>query len=312
MKSRTPLAGLCAFLAATSSGMVTAICTRSGIPESSSLASKRCGSDAPPEAALRTARRLQAEIDRGDVNSNAKSSLMQKRADYLIIPTYLHVIEAKGEQGFVQEQWLHDQFVLRNITWTINDFWAEDAFNAQKEKGLTLRQGGYDELNIYFETGLMAGDKSTGVCSFPVEDPVNEGEEGTPYAILDGCHVNPGTLPGGPGQVWQPNDNKGKLATHEVGHWFGLLHTFSGTSCTGDGDFVDDTPQEQDPTNGGCPIGKDSCPDLPGLDPIHNYMDYADQDCQTEFTPGQEERMYHSFKTFRKGRSFDIHNLQPI
>jgi hypothetical protein len=33
---------------------------------------------------------------------------------------------------------------------------------------------------------------------------------------------------------------------------------------------------------------------------------------QTEFTPEQEERMYHSFNTLRKGRAFNLHKLSPI
>ena len=48
------------------------------------------------------------------------------------------------------------------------------------------------------------------------------------------------------------------------------------TSCSaGDpGDYIDDTPQEGASTDG-CPTGKDSCPKIPGLDPINNYMDYS-------------------------------------
>ena len=70
--------------------------------------------------------------------------------------------------------------------------------------------------------------------------------------------------------------NLGKTAVHEVGHWFGLLHTFQDNTCdSGDaGDFIDDTPRQSVSTDG-CPVGKDSCPDQPGLDPIHNFMDYG-------------------------------------
>lgn len=54
----------------------------------------------------------------------------------------------------------------------------------------------------------------------------------------------------------------------------GLLHTFQGYSCTGTGDLIADTPVQIDATRG-CPVGLDTCPDQPGLDPIHNYMDYS-------------------------------------
>ncbi len=72
-----------------------------------------------------------------------------------------------------------------------------------------------------------------------------------------------------------PGYNEGKTAMHEVGHWFGLLHTFQSEACSpGGGDFVVDTPQESTPTSG-CPVGKDSSPLEPRLDPIPNFMDYS-------------------------------------
>lgn len=68
-------------------------------------------------------------------------------------------------------------------------------------------------------------------------------------------------------------------------------------------DFVDDTPQQFDFTDG-CPKageeGYDTCPNLPGVDPIHNYMGYASDDCVTEFTPGQWRRMYIIWSLFRQ------------
>ena len=58
--------------------------------------------------------------------------------------------------------------------------------------------------------------------------------------------------------------------------------------CNAKGDFVDDTPPMRVPTRG-CPEGKDTCRE-PGLDPIHNYMDYSDDACYDQFTAGQVAR----------------------
>jgi hypothetical protein len=63
--------------------------------------------------------------------------------------------------------------------------------------------------------------------------------------------------------------DQGETATHEVGHWLNLEHTFFG-ACNAKGDFVDDTPAQKVPTNG-CPEGKDTCND-PGLDPIQHGL----------------------------------------
>ncbi|EEY21416.1 metalloprotease MEP1 [Verticillium alfalfae VaMs.102] len=127
----------------------------------------------------------------------------------------------------------------------------------------TTRAGDYGTLNVYFYTDMDPG--VSGICNLP---SLGGGED--PFIWNDPCHILAATMPSDGVEGVQ-----GKTAVHEVGHWFGLLHTFHGSTCNPfGGDMVDDTPQESLATTG-CPVEKDSCPEQPGLDPIHNYMDYS-------------------------------------
>ncbi|HEX6056006.1 MAG TPA: M43 family zinc metalloprotease [Intrasporangium sp.] len=92
--------------------------------------------------------------------------------------------------------------------------------------------------------------------------------------------------------------HRSSTLTHEVGHWMMLHHTFN-NGCSASGDFVADTPKEA-PPQFNCPVGADSCA-APGLDPIHNFMDYTQDECMNMFTEGQAERMSDGWLAFRAG-----------
>lgn len=184
---------------------------------------------------------------------------------------------------------------LQSISRDLNDSIAEMSFRvdggsiggstpAIEEFWKRTRTGPYRSLHVYFYERF---DNFIGICSFPDVD-----REESEY-WLDACHVTIDSLPGSADQYF----NLGKATVHEVGHWFGLFHVFSG-GCLGDGDFVDDTPaQEQSPP--GCAAERDSCPDQPGVDSIHNYMDYTADACWEEFTPGQVDRMHSLYEEIR-------------
>ncbi len=224
------------------------------------------------------------------------------------VPTYIHVI-TDGATGNVTQAQIEKQmdvlnlsfagfyggadsgirFELEGVTRTDNAAWhTMNSFADEIAAKQALRQGGPDALNIY--TGTAAGN--LGFAYYPSILKTN----GKKFQFLDGAVIHYGSFPDGP----IANFNLGFTVTHEVGHWLGLAHTFE-QGCIGHGDYVDDTPAMVIPSSG-CPIGKDTCEKKPGLDPIHNYMDYSFDTCYNQFTPDQAERMQAQFIHFRTGR----------
>ncbi|MBX2821095.1 MAG: zinc-dependent metalloprotease [Rhodothermaceae bacterium] len=115
-------------------------------------------------------------------------------------------------------------------------------------------------------------------------------------------------LPGGP---FDPDFDAGITLVHEMGHYFSLRHPYE-RGCLPDadkGDFVGDTPPAVNSWFRQCPTAADSCPTLPGNDPVNNFM-YATTDaCRTVWTPGQIDRMQAKVIEFRPqigGQDIDL------
>jgi hypothetical protein len=223
-----------------------------------------------------------------------------KRQDPVRVPVYFHVLH-DGSTGNIPDSMIRRQidvlnaahggsgpgadtkftFSLRTITRTDNASWYHDPLRYERRYKSHLHRGGAGTLNLY---SADMGVQMLGWSTFPWRykaDPK-----------MDGVVVHPQSLPGGRIR----NFNLGHTATHEIGHWLGLYHTFQG-GCSEAGDYVADTPPERDPTNG-CPASKDTCP-APGRDPIHNFMDYAFDTCMNQFTGGQGTRMHHAWQVYR-------------
>ena len=119
----------------------------------------------------------------------------------------------------------------------------------------------------------------------------------------------------GPSYLLTSPYNQGRTATHEIGHWLGLIHIWGdGSNCNTNTDYCADTPVAKD-ANYGCPTGTDSCTLKSGLDMIENYMDYTNDICMSIFTQDQKTRMVAvmnnsprrvSLKTSTKGNALTL------
>lgn len=254
----------------------------------------RCGTVEPDEG-------LQAELNEAFVSRPASTNTTKARS----VDTYVHVVtsaskRSKYTQAMVEEQMevMNDAYQTLGVTFntvsinfTINEAWASAAMDSTAEYNMksALHQGSYSDLNLYFTSDLPNG--LLGFCYFPLSSPSNKDR------ILDGCMCLADSMPGGT----STNYDKGYTAVHETGHWFGLYHVFQGSSCSGSGDYVSDTPIQKTATSG-CPATQDSCPNSPGNDSIHNFMDYSYDDCMYEFTDDQVDRAVSLYDQQRAGK----------
>jgi len=220
------------------------------------------------------------------------------------VPVYFHVV-TDGTNGDVSDRTINQQIQVLNQTYnasrggvpsgfrffvagvdhTVKPAWygANPGDPAEVAMKRALHQGGSDTLNVYTTSG---GDY-LGWATFP--------SSFANHPWYDGIVIDYRSMPGG---AYGTRFSLGFTLTHEAGHWFGLYHTFQG-ACGGLGDHVGDTPAEAKPNFGNCPDDRDTCPDKPGFDPVHNYMDYSFDRCYEEFTGGQVSRMQDQWLYYR-------------
>ena len=178
------------------------------------------------------------------------------------------------------------RFGLQSTDLTVNRDWyhSDVGTAAERQMKRALHVGDAGVLNLYVvKPPRQSG--TLGWATFP--------QSSDRYPRLDGVVISTASVAGGSAYGY----NKGDTAVHEVGHWLGLYHTFQG-GCTRRNDRVADTPAERTP-HFTCERGRDTCKDMPGNDPIHNFMDYSYDTCMWTFSPDQDERMLQAWAAYR-------------
>lgn len=280
------------------------------------LVSARCGTPQPNESI----KALHAAYQAHEAASAKQPA--RRQAGYAI-NTYINVIVSgvSEDEGNIPQSWIDNQldvlnqaysntgftFNLIDVVYILNASWRQIQYASDTEYAMKseLRRGNYNDLNVYLDTiaPTPQGDQLLGYATFP--DQANQRTFN-----LDGVVVDPGTLPGGSLSPY----NLGITLVHEVGHWLSLFHTFEAHGnntetggCYGSGDYIFDTPAEGSFASD-CPTDRDTCTGSvqddndtsePGADPVHNYMDYTNDSCLTQFTQGQIDRMVTSYSDTR-------------
>lgn len=316
-------------LALTTAGFVGSAAATPGSSAPTPVASQECApGDAASDARVRPGAKAHDpnELTAAEVAAAERTfgnAMRSKRIDAKKLAIYprvtvrvaVHVITGAGGAGQVTDNQIARQinvlnqafagrvnavsprtlfsFRLVETTRTANNDWYNWAYPEpgadpdDLEAKTQLHRGGPETLNLYIAN---LGDGLLGYASFPSERA----------GALDGVVLLNESLPGGTAAPY----NLGDTATHEIGHWLGLYHTFQ-DGCVPDGDEVPDTPAQLDDSNvsGGnvynCIANLDTCANRPGRDPVYNFMNYVDDACMNRFTPGQAQRMALQWYSFR-------------
>lgn len=129
-----------------------------------------------------------------------------------------------------------------------------------------------------------------GYAQLPESSSLPGLENSSNNAATDGVVINykdVGSIDDGAFDL-EPQFNKGRTATHEVGHFLGLRHIWGDASSCSATDYVSDTPPQDNPTNG-CPTHPQIACSVNKM--FQNYLDYTNDNCMNLFTQGQVARM---------------------
>jgi hypothetical protein len=240
------------------------------------------------------------------------------KINIVTVKTVVHVVYNTAAQN-VSDAQIKSQIAVLN-----KDFRAT---NPDKSKTPPPFKGLVSDARINFKVVKVTRTK-TSKSAFSHDDGVKKASTGgiaplTPKTHLNiwVCPLSGGLLgyaqfPGGPlatdgvvinyrafgtmGTAQAPF-NKGRTATHEVGHYLNLRHIWGDTpDCSGT-DMAADTPNCAGPNFGTPTFPVVTCNNGPNGDMFMNYMDYTDDVAMFMFTAQQVIRMRTALETARSG-----------
>jgi hypothetical protein len=258
------------------------------------------------------------------------SSLAAERGSQVVtIPVVVHIIHNNGPENLSDAQvqqaiaWLNQAFANQNYynqgsgaDVGIQFCLAKRTPDGEVTNGITRDQSPLTELDIETEQLAMKN-----LNRWKPKEYVNIWLVKTICSTVTGCGVS--------AYAYYPsyhgNNLDGIVAeyghftsaaqvailAHEMGHYFGLHHTFEGgctnNNCLSDGDKVCDTPPDK--STSGIPCGQtaNTCSSdtqsgfaTDQFDMTWNFMDYGNLDCMHDFTEGQAGRMNFFLNGARK------------
>jgi hypothetical protein len=239
-------------------------------------------------------------------------------AKLVTIKTIVHVVHNTDEQNISEAQ-INSQFKALNA-----DFRAK---NADRNQTPEAWKGLVTDARIEFKLVDITRTQ-TSKSSFGADDGVKRGSTGGIAPVDPKKHLNiwvcplgDGLLgyaqfPGGPvntdgvvinyqafgttGTAQAPFD-KGRTATHEVGHYLNLRHIWGDTPDCSGSDMAADTPNCAGPNFGKPTFPVVTCNNGPNGDMFMNYMDYVDDVAMFMFTTQQVLRMRTALESARSG-----------
>ena len=238
------------------------------------------------------------------------------------IPVVFHIIQKTDGTGHIDESLIHSQLDVLNedfealantpggmgtngkirfVLATTNpqgqpttgiNYVTNNSYFTDPGSGLSpMKQALNWDPKHYFNIYTNDANGALGYATFPSES-AGDAEDGV---VLLYTSVGRNAPQGG---IY----NQGRTATHEVGHYLGLFHSFQGgcgnasTPYTS-GDLIKDTVAHSGP-NFDCTAAASTCSGGGAL-PIENYMNYTNDTCMTKFSVEQINRMRCSIVNYR-------------